>query len=173
MPERQQMQETESNYSMSKQAVSKGWTEFFESLQADHQLFALTVVFHPVDLNNSQERWETEYRSGILLKFRKALERNPASQSKAIPFEDFYYFERNESSVHRITGSRKPFHIHALLPFRMEQVRRIWSADENNLQRSLLRDIHSLGTIQSIFMEPIRSGQTLDWVRYMSKFKPI
>lgn len=173
MSEKIEMQDIESRYSMTKQAVSKGWTEFFESLLADHQLFALTVVFRPVDLNNSQERWETEYRSGILKKFRKVLERNPANQPNALPFEDFYYFERNEASVHRITGSRKPFHIHALLPFRIEQVRRVWDLDENNLRQPLLRDIYSLGTVQSILMEPIRSAHTLDWVRYVTKFKQI
>ena len=156
-----------------KQALTQAWSDFFESLKTDHTLFAVTVVFHPVDQNNSQERWEGEYTAGVLKKFRRALDRQPASQEHALPFPEFYYFERNEASIHRITGSRKPFHIHALLPIRKEQVYRIWSSDNDALQERLQKDIYSLGTIQSILIEPVRDGHTLDWVRYVTKFKQV
>ncbi len=156
-----------------KQALTQGWADFFESLKANHQLFAVTVVFYPVDQNNSQERWEGEYTSGVLKKFRRTLERNPSNQETALPFPDFYYFERNEASIHRVTGSRKPFHIHALLPIRKDQVHRVWSIDNNDLKERLQQDIYSLGTIQSILVEPVRDGHTLDWVRYVAKFKPL
>ncbi len=156
-----------------KQALTKGWSDFFESLKTEHQLFALTIVFRPVDQNNSQERWEGEYTAGVLKKFRQALERHPSNQESALPFPDFYYFERNEASVHRVSGSRKPFHIHALLPIRKNQLGRIWSMDNNDLKERLKQDVYSLGTIQSILVEPVRDGHTLDWVRYVAKFKQI
>jgi hypothetical protein len=153
--------------------LTTAWSNFFQSLQPANTLFAITVVFRPVDTNNSQERWETEYTTGVLKKIRRCLERHPSRQEHTLPFPDFYYFERNESSIHRITGSRKPFHIHALLPVRSEQVYRIWSIDNNNLHERLLKDIHSLGTVQSILVEIVREGQTLDWIRYVSKLKTI
>jgi hypothetical protein len=156
-----------------KQVLTTAWTEFFDSLKTNHELFALTVVFHPVDQNNSQERWEGEYTAGVLKKFRSALERNPSNHDTALPFPDFYYFERNEASVHRVSGSRKPFHIHALLPIRKDQVQRVWSIDNNDLKERLVQDIYSLGTIQSILVEPVREGCTLDWVRYVAKFKQL
>lgn len=156
-----------------KQALTQAWSDFFESLKADHVLFAVTVVFHPVGQNNSQERWEGEYTYGVLKKFRRALDRQPASQEASLPFPDFFYFERNEASVHRITGSRKPFHIHALLPIHKDQVYRIWSTDTFDLKERLKTDIYSLGTIQSILVEPVRDGHTLDWVRYVAKFKTV
>lgn len=156
-----------------KQALTLAWTEFFESLKADHVLFAVTVVFHPVDLINSQQRWEGEYTSGVLNKFRRALERRHANQEFSISFPDFYYFERNEASIHRITGTRKPFHIHSLLPIRKEHVYRIWSSDSNDLSERLKADLYSLGTIQSIMVEPVRDGETLNWVRYVAKSKTL
>lgn len=163
--------EITTRYPTLKQTLTKAWSDFFQSLQPVHTLFAITIVFRTVDANNSQERWETEYTSGVLKKIRRSLERQSASQDHVLPFPDFYYFERNESSIHRVTGSRKPFHIHALLPIRSEQVYRIWSVDNNDLHERLLKDIYSLGTVQSILIEPVREGHTLDWVRYVTKFK--
>ena len=149
------------------------WTDFFDSKRQDHQLLAITVVFKPVDRNNSRERWETEYAAGVLGKFRRAIEPNPANQDRALPFPDFYFFERFESTGLRTAGRRSPFHIHSLLPIRKSQLHRIWSFDNNNLTDRLLKDIKSLGTVQFILVEPVPEGRTIEWVRYITKQKQI
>jgi hypothetical protein len=160
-------------YTLSKDTQTKAWTEFFDSKRQDHQLFAITVVFKPIDRNNSRERWETEYAAGVLKKFRRAIEPNQANQESALPFPDFYFFERFESSGLRTAGRRTPFHIHSLLPIRKSQLHRVWSHDNNNLKDRLLKDINSLKTIQSILVEPLKEGHTIDWVRYITKQKQI
>lgn len=160
-------------YNLSKDIQTKHWTEFFDSKRQDHQLFAITVVFKPIDRNNSRERWETEYAAGVLKKFRRAIEPNQANQESALPFPDFYFFERFESSGLRTAGRRTPFHIHSLLPIRKSQLHRVWSHDNNNLKDRLLKDINSIESVQSILVEPVKEGHTMDWVRYITKQKQI
>ena len=148
------------------------WKDWLESKRDEWVLLTITVVFQPIDLNNSQARWEDEYKRRVLQKFRRALERNPKEQAKAIPYEEFFYFERDEASIFRVTGSRKPFHIHGLLPIRKGQLYRVWSSDSNTLLDRLQKDLASIDTLQSVLVERIVEGKTLDWVRYMSKGKP-
>jgi hypothetical protein len=157
-----------------KSKLTEAWSEFFDSLRSEHELFAVTVVFRPVDQNNSQARWEGEYKEGVLRRFQRALDGNKSVQEgTSFAYPDFFYFERNEASVFRVTGSRKPFHIHALLPIRKSQVYRIWSIDNSDLKERLKTDIFSLGTVQSILVEPVRVGHTLDWTRYITKLKAV
>lgn len=164
-----------SNFSNSlKSRLTNDWAEFFDSLREDHELFAFTVVFKPIDANNSQERWEQEYRQRVLERINRAICRRRGSlPSTELVFPHFFYFERNESSIFRNSGSRKPFHIHAVLPIRKSELHRIWSSDNSNLKERILKDIFSLGTVQSVLFEPIPVGKTVDWVRYTAKMKDI
>lgn len=164
--------QTTSNQSK-KEIQTRTWSEFFDSLKKEYQLLAITVVFKPIDKNNSKERWEAEYASGVLKKIRRAIEPNPSNQDSALPIPDFFYFERFNSTGLRNAGRKSPFHIHSLLPIRMTQIHRIWSHDSNTLKHRVLKDIMSLGTVQSILVEPVRDGCTLDWIRYITKQKQI
>lgn len=146
---------------------------FYDSFKSDHQLFAITVVFKPIDANNDQARWESEYRTAVLNKFRRAIVKNKKYQSTALPYPDIYYFEWNEASIHRISGSRKPPHIHALLPIRNHQVKRVWDEVTMTPKPRLLKDVQSIATVQNMLMEPIIEGHTIDWVRYITKSKMI
>lgn len=148
------------------------WKDWLESKRDQWALLTITVVFQPIDLNNSQARWEDEYKKRVLQKFRRALESNPNEQAKAIPYEEFFYFERDEASIFRATGSRKPFHIHGLLPIRKSQFYRVWLSDSNTLKERLQKDLASIDTVQSVLVEKVSEGKTLDWIRYMSKGKP-
>lgn len=163
--------QTDNQYS--KDRLTQGWTEFFDSIRNDYQLLTMTIVFKPTDNMNSKERWESEYSSGVLKKIRKAIEPNPSNRDNALPYDGFFYFERFESNRMRNAGRRKPFHIHSVLPIRKSQLHRIWSRDTNNLTPRLLKDIRSLGTVQSILVEPLRDGHTIDWIRYITKQKQI
>lgn len=166
------MKETEVESRLStKQELTKAYSDWFESKREDWTLFTLTVVFKPVDLNNSRERWEIEYTKRVLGKIRKAIEPRTMNQEQALPFPNFYYFERNEASMFRVTGSRKPFHIHALLPIRNHQVGRFWSIDNQNVHERLIKDFASIDTVQSVLIEPIPLEASIDWVRYITKSK--
>jgi hypothetical protein len=156
-----------------KSELTLQWCEFFKAMQEDHQLLAMTVVFKPIDRINTRERWESEYTAGVLKKIRRALEPNQTNQESAIPFEDFYYFERFAKTGLRTVGRKCPFHIHSLLPIRKAQLRRIWSFDNNNLTERLLKDIKSLQTVQSILVEPIKDQDPIKWIRYITKQKVI
>lgn len=156
-----------------KNDLTKGWSEFFDGLKSENVLFALTVVFRPVDANNSRERWETDYKNGVLRAFRRAVERSKKAQETCLPYDDFFYFERNEGSIHRVSGSRRPFHIHALLPIRRSQAHRIWSEDLNCLKERIEKDIYSIDTVASLLVEKVREGHTLDWTRYITKQKQV
>lgn len=149
------------------------WAEFMDSFKSDHQLFTITVVFKPIDANNNQARWESEYQTAVLNKFRRALVSNKKHQPKALPFDYLFYFEWNEASVHRISGSRKPPHIHALLPIPNRQVKRIWDEATMTPKPRLLKDVQSIATVQNMLLEPIIEGHTIDWVRYITKSKII
>ena len=119
------------------------------------------------------DRWETEYRTRVLQKIRRTLEPNVKNQDTTIPYEYFLYYEKDDSSFFRISRSHKPHHIHALLPIRKSQVHRFWSLDNLELQTRVHKDFHSIRTIQSILIEPVKSDLSIDWVRYIGKGKEI
>jgi hypothetical protein len=137
------------------------------------KLFTCTVVFKPIDRMNSQTRFEDEYKNRVLRKIRRRLERNPSSQSTAIPYENWFQFERYEKSRYRATGKRCPFHIHSLIPIRSYQVHRFWNEDENMLNNRLHKDLHSIDIVQDVLIEPVREVGPFAWLMYSSKQKPM
>ena len=137
------------------------------------KLFACTVVFKPIDVHNSQSRYEDEYKNRFLRKIRRGLERSKLYQSKTIPYEDYYYFERYEKSRHRTSGKRCPFHIHSVIPIYTSQVHKFWSFDNNRLNERLYKDLHSIDIVQDALIEPIKDANAFPWVMYITKFKII
>jgi len=108
-----------------------------------------------------------------LLKVRRALERNEKNYEFAIPFDDFFYYEFDEASIFKVSGLRKPHHIHALIPVRKSSVYRFWSIDDNDLQSRLKKDIYSIESVGSILVEPINDSGARDWISYCLKGKAI
>jgi hypothetical protein len=156
-----------------KHDLTAEWTNYFDSLKLDHKLFTITVVFKPNDGNNSKDRWESEYRTAVLNKFRRALVKNKKYQSKALLHDDFFYFERHEASIHKISGSRNPFHIHALLPIPSHQIERVWDEVNQEPKPRLLKDVLSIATVQDLEMKPVIESLTIAWVRYITKCKEV
>ena len=159
----------------------KAWSEWFTS-QDDWQLFAFTVVFkqrkrkkdellEPLALNQSV--CESLYKVQVLHKIRRALERNPELQAKAVPYDEFVYYERNQGSIFKKTKSSNPHHVHAILPIKKSQLHRIWSIDANEIQERLYKDILSIKEVQSIDIQPLISGREIDWLKYVAKGKSI
>ncbi len=154
-----------------KTELIKVWSDWFESKFDEWELFTITVVFKAGGKIPRPDRWNSEFDKCVLRKIRKALEPNEKNRTNAIPFEEFCYYEFDESSIHRITSSRKPHHIHGLLPIRKSQVSRFWSIDENGLKERIKKDIHSTGIVQSLEIKPIKENSTINWLTYITKMK--
>ena len=158
-----------------KYQIIQTYHDWLESKQDNNEwtLFAFTVVFKPVDATNSQSRWEDEYKTRVLNKFRRALERNTINWTNAVPLENLFYFERFEHSKLRITGTKAPFHIHSLIPIPTPQVHRVFSSDDNRIKKSLEKDLLSIDVVQNVLLEKMKSGHSDDWLTYISKGKEI
>jgi hypothetical protein len=136
-------------------------------------LFTCTVVFKPVDKNNTQTRFEDEYKNRFLQKIRRRLERSPIHQPKTIPYENLYYFEREHKTVLRSISKKSPFHIHSIIPVRTNQVHRFWDYDNNRLHPRLFKDLNSIDVVQDVLIEPVRSNHPFAWLMYSTKQKEL
>lgn len=153
--------------------LAKAWSDWFKSKDNEWEVFTVTVVFKSGGPNSNQSRWEDEYKKRVLSKIRRKLERNKNNQAKAIPYEDFFYYEKNEASIHRKTGSRKPHHIHGLLPIKKDRSYRIWSVDDMDLVSTVRADIQSIDTVESIHFRKLNNDHAVDWIRYCWKGKSL
>ena len=149
------------------------WSKWFELMSDEWDLFTATVVFKSGGLTPRPARWESEYKTRVIQKIRRAIEPNPKNQDRAIPYEEFFFYEKDDSSFFRISRSHKPHHIHALIPIRKAQVYRFWSTDNSSLQERIRKDIYSIETVQSFLAEPVKTNHTVDWVKYLYKGKQI
>ena len=154
-----------------KNEIAKAWSAWFESKSDQWDLFALTVVFKSGGKVPRPNRWESEYKTRVLQKIRRKIEPNHKNQELAIPFEEFFYYEKDDSSFFRVSRSHKPHHIHSLVPIRKSQVHRFWSIDNNGIQERIKKDIYSIETIQSVLVEKVKFGHTIDWIKYLVKGK--
>ncbi len=134
-------------------------------------LFTCTVVFKPIDSNNSKSRWEDEYKTRVLRKIRRRLESNKKNQENAIPYEEFFFFERYEKSKFKKTRKRCPFHIHSLLPIRTSQVHRFWSFEDSDLNPRVKKDIESIDVVQDVLIEQVGNEDPSRWIHYITKEK--
>jgi len=165
------LKDFQTNYP-SKAELIKAWSDWFESKREDWDLFTLTVVFKTSKNIPRTYDWPAEYER-VLNKIRRRLERNPANYVLAIPFDQFAYYEKNEASIKRVTGSRKPHHFHAVIPIHKERAYRFWSIDYQDVHPKLRSDIESIDTVQSIVVEPILTNRTIDWTSYILKAKSL
>jgi len=147
------------------------WADWLESKKSDWDLFAITVVYKAGGKIPRPDRWESEYRNNVLKKIKKVIEPNIKNQSFAIPYEDFCYYEFDEASIFRVTGLRKPHHIHALIPIRKASTYRFWSIDDDDLKKRIRKDLESINSVGSILVEPIRNQGLSSWVSYCLKGK--
>ncbi len=154
-----------------KNELSEAWSNWFESTTDEWELFTMTVVFKSGGKIPRPEKWESEYKARVLQKIRQVIEPNQKNQDLAIPFEEFFYYEKDDSSYFRASRSHKPHHIHSIIPIRKSQAYRFWSIDDDDLQKRIKKDIYSIKTIQSVLVEKIEVGCTIDWVKYLMKGK--
>ena len=81
-----------------KSELQQAWSDWFESKTDEWDLFTLTVVFKSGGLLPRSARWESEYKTRVLQKIRRVLEPNQNNQTNAIPYEEFFYYEKDDSS---------------------------------------------------------------------------
>ncbi|QWD84756.1 hypothetical protein AOC19_06200 [Polynucleobacter asymbioticus] len=156
-----------------KTELTKAWSDWFQSKTDEWELFTMTVVFKSGGKVARPDKWCSEYKTRVLQKIRRAIEPNQKNQELAIPFEEFFYYEKDDSPFYRVSRSHKPHHIHSLIPIRKSQVYRFWSIDKNDLKRKIKKDLNSIKTIQSVDVERIKPDQTIDWISYILKGKSI
>lgn len=171
-----------------KKQLAEAWAEWFDSKTNEWHLYTVTAVFKATGFKPSnQAQIEDEYYKRVLDKFRKRLEPNQGAQATAIPFDRFFYYEKNIGSIYKLSGSRSPHHIHALLPITKHQDHRLWCDDlpedvtprrwardnYQSLHPRLIKDLESIDTLQDLLIEPVREQGTVDWVGYISKCKQI
>lgn len=161
------------NSFQTKHELANQWAKWLESNLDKWSLFTLTVVFNSGGISPNPTKWESEYKTKVLNKIKRRLEPNKNNQINAIPFDEFYFYEKNEASIHKLTGSRKPHHIHAIIPIKNEQLYRFWDSDNNCLNQKINKDIKSIDSVQSILIERITPNMTINWINYIAKGKAI
>jgi hypothetical protein len=77
-----------------KNELLEAWSDWFESKSDEWDLFTLTAVFKSGGLTPRPNRWESEYKTRILQKIRRALEPKLENQTNAIPYEEFFITRR-------------------------------------------------------------------------------
>jgi len=161
--------------SFDKVQYNDAYDQWFQSLlDADEwRFFTCTVVFKTKDRLNHQTRFEDTYKNRFLQKIRSRLERSKKYQSKTIPFEELYYYEREHKTLIKSISKRSPFHIHSLLPIYTSQVHRFWSYEENELHPRLMKDLLSIDIVQDVLIEPIHDIGVFPWLMYITKHKLI
>jgi len=151
------------------------WNQWFNRLVKDDEwnLFTCTVVFRPVDQYNSKERYELDYKNKVLGKVKNRLERHPDRHQNCIPFEHFYYFEREQKSLKKLTSKKCPYHIHSLLPIKTCHLHRFWNQEDSSLHPRLMKDLLSIDVVQDVLIETVRDSKSINWIRYITKSKDL
>lgn len=175
-----------------KRENAKAIANWLESKTDSWNLYAATVVFQDTDIRIPKipctpARWESEYTKRVLGKFRKRLATSAQQQSKVIPYEYLYYYEKDLAGIGKVAGSRSPHHIHALITIPKELDHRLWTNEVNNgelpkvwsrkqpntFHSRLSRDLDSIDTLQDLLFEEVRSNKTVDWLNYIAKCKQL
>jgi hypothetical protein len=146
------------------------WTSWFESKSGDWFYLTITLVFHRDQIGLNREACEAEYRTRILPKFQRRIERSPSNWSNALPFaSELFYYEKDETSIYKRLRNSSPHQIHGLLVVPRTRLYRIWSTDASSLCEVLERDLRSLLTLSDWLIEPVRDEALGNWLRYITK----
>jgi hypothetical protein len=146
------------------------WSNWFESRSEDWFYLTITLVFHRDQIGLNREVCEADYRTRILPKFQRRIERSPSNWSNALPFaSELFYYERDETSIYKRIKYSSPHHIHGLLIVPKPRLYRVWSIDESRLADPMERDLRSMRFISDWLTEPVRDGELNHWLRYITK----
>ena len=163
---------SESNPSnQDKAKLLKAEAELIESLRTDWVPFAITVVFKSSGCQPRAEHWLDEYKHKVVWKVNKRLSRR--AHDLILIHDLACYYEFGVSSLMKTNADkRRPHHIHATLLVPKIRVDRVWDSVENKLTERLHKDFHSIKTVSSVLMEPIRDLESINWLMYSAKGKP-
>jgi hypothetical protein len=185
----------------SKQITIKQWSEWFDNLGSNMDLFAVTVVFRAGGDSPNSEQWLSEYRR-VLRKFDKRLAPHNFDSRKTIKTSKrqslecrnqvvraglkarsdrlcrsicsdlLSYYEHSEVSWFKSLAGMKPVHhVHGVVGIPKNLTPRIWNCSENGLKFQMEKDLLSMDIISSVLFEPLRIGEAKSWLGYIAKKK--
>lgn len=175
-----------------KKAHAKAIAEWLEEKTDTWNLYAITAVFQDLDIRIPKipctpARWESEYYKRVLGKFRKRLITSRDQQDNAIPFDYLFYYEKEHAGLGKVSGSKSPHHVHALIPIPKELDHRLWVPEVNEgelpkiwsrkhpdtFHHRLRKDLDSVDSLQDMLFEEVHSQKTVDWLNYIAKCKQL
>ena len=155
---------------LTKSETIEQWTSWFEEKSDDWFYLTITVVFDRKQIGLNRELCEAEYRTRILPKFQRRIERSTSHWTDAIPLaNELFYYEKDETSIYKRIKYSSPHHIHGILAIPRSRLHRIWSEDTSTLADTLEQDLASLNLLSDWLIEPLRDGGLSPWLRYMTK----
>lgn len=151
-----------------------GYNKFFSDMEAECDLFTLTVVFKSGGYKSGQSRFEDEYNRRVLNRIRKRVDpKGKYGNEPVIHFEDFSRYEYDTISSKRITRKHKVHHIHALIPIRKCHSYRVWNKQFHMVDPKLKDSLNAMkkDTVSTWLLEPAAEGELVKWIFYMNKSK--
>lgn len=153
----------------SKRKLIEEYSRWIEGARSDWVPFAVTCVFRASGRAPNPTRWMDEYKNKVVWKINKRLSRR---KSELITFHDICYYEFELSGLRRsVADGRSPHHVHGVVGVPASIVGRIWDSVNDQLNARLAKDLKSIDTVQSVLMEPVAEGRSIDWLVYISKGK--
>lgn len=155
----------------SKQTLLDAEGKWIESLRDEWTPFSVTTVFKSSGVVPRKEHWLDEYKHKVVWKVNKRLSRRA---SELIPIHEIgCYYEFGESSLMKsFADKRQPHHVHAMLLIPKNLTNRVWDEEGQELNSRLEQDFKSIRTVSSVLMEPVRTGESTNWLVYSAKGKP-
>jgi len=138
--------------------------------------FAATVTFKglvPYEANDGMKKaTEYEYKKRVLNKVRRRLCRSSSKWNQVLPIDYFFHYEHEQGSFFKpVPRANSPHHVHALFPVPRELLGRIYDLELTKLHPRLEKDLHSIASVSSFLIEPLRIDEAESWARYMLKGK--
>ncbi|MBU3600098.1 hypothetical protein ICN28_06170 [Polynucleobacter sp. 30F-ANTBAC] len=138
--------------------------------------FTITTTFTNLEVVNVTDgiRGATidEYLHKVLWKIKKNLSSSRNQWDKLIPYECLYEYEYDVGSFFKpIPQSNSPHHIHGIVPIPNFLVPKIFNLSDGSITKRLAKDLSSIRTVSSFFIEPLRVDEAWKWVNYLKKGK--
>ncbi len=165
--------------------------------------FTITIVFNASGERPNPDYWMQQYKrvlkkvnkklsrhfvdcrsflkapKGLSLSHRNAIvkenHRNLSERSQKTVLKELEtVYEFDEYSKFRFTRDTcKPHHIHGVIGIPHQLIPRIWDANRGCLVDRLQRDLKSMDVVSNFLIEPLREGETINWIGYINKQKDV
>ena len=104
-------------------------------------------------------------------KLRSKLKRVTEKESKAITFNDLFYFEREEKSIKSKHIHQFVPHVHGVIAVPKTLTHKVWDDSSSTLLPRMQHDYDTMAIVESVLMERMRTDNVGGWLNYMTKQK--